>query len=116
MLGKGGKFSHPWEHTIVCDQGKDVYKRQGLVVRRHGSGTYVARKDVHHETSNLTGLAEVLRKQGKELSLIHIFIYIVCQPMPSFCSITTRYLRRGGVWNLKFGLTNDINDLSDEPN
>jgi GntR family glv operon transcriptional regulator len=27
----------------------------------------VARKDVHHETSNLTGLAEVLRKQGKEV-------------------------------------------------
>ena len=28
-------------------------------------GNYVARKDVHHETSNLTGLAEVLRKQVK---------------------------------------------------
>lgn len=26
----------------------------GLVVRRHGSGTFVARKDVHHETTNLT--------------------------------------------------------------
>ena len=27
----------------------------------------MARKDVHHETSNLTGLAEVLRQQGKEV-------------------------------------------------
>lgn len=43
----------------------DLLVDWGLVVRRHGSGTYVARKDVHHETSNLTGLAEVLRKQGK---------------------------------------------------
>jgi len=39
----------------------------GLVVRRHGSGTFVARKDVHHETTNLTGLVEVLRQQGKEV-------------------------------------------------
>ena len=45
----------------------DLLVDWGLVVRRHGSGTYVARKDVHHETSNLTGLAEVLRKQGKEV-------------------------------------------------
>ena len=45
----------------------DLLVDWGLVVRRHGSGTFVARKDVHHETSNLTGLAEVLRKQGKEV-------------------------------------------------
>uniref|UniRef100_UPI0022401418 GntR family transcriptional regulator n=1 Tax=Klebsiella pneumoniae TaxID=573 RepID=UPI0022401418 len=32
----------------------DLLVDWGLVVRRHGSGTYVARKDVHHETSNLT--------------------------------------------------------------
>ncbi len=37
------------------------------MVRRHGSGTFVARKDVHHETTNLTGLVEVLRRQGKEV-------------------------------------------------
>lgn len=43
----------------------DLLVDWGLVVRRHGSGTYVARKDVHHETSNLTGTAEVLRKQVK---------------------------------------------------
>lgn len=35
----------------------DLLVSWGLVVRRHGSGTYVARKDLHHETSNLTGLA-----------------------------------------------------------
>lgn len=39
----------------------------GLVVRRHGSGTYVVKKDVHQETMNLTGLVEVMRKQGKEV-------------------------------------------------
>ncbi|WP_039054868.1 GntR family transcriptional regulator [Enterobacter sp. Bisph1] len=45
----------------------DLLVSWGLVVRRHGSGTFVARKDVHHETTNLTGLAEVLRRQGKEV-------------------------------------------------
>ncbi|MDP9771112.1 GntR family transcriptional regulator [Kosakonia cowanii] len=40
----------------------------GLVIRRHGSGTYVARKDVHHETANLTGLVEVLRQQGRTVT------------------------------------------------
>jgi len=45
----------------------DLLISWGLVVRRHGSGTFVARKDVHHETTNLTGLAEVLRQQGKEV-------------------------------------------------
>ena len=39
----------------------------GLVVRQHGSGTYVAKKDVHHETTNLTGFIEVMRNQGKEV-------------------------------------------------
>ncbi|ANI80619.1 GntR family transcriptional regulator [Kosakonia oryzae] len=45
----------------------DLLVGWGLVVRRHGSGTFVARKDVHHETTNLTGLVEVLRRQGKEV-------------------------------------------------
>jgi GntR family glv operon transcriptional regulator len=45
----------------------DLLVGWGLVVRRHGSGTFVARKDVHHETTNLTGLVEVLRQQGKEV-------------------------------------------------
>lgn len=45
----------------------DLLVGWGLVVRRHGCGTFVARKDVHHETTNLTGLVEVLRRQGKEV-------------------------------------------------
>ncbi|CAK9886629.1 MAG: Mannosyl-D-glycerate transport/metabolism system repressor MngR [Candidatus Erwinia impunctatus] len=39
----------------------------GLVERRQGSGTWVIKKDVHHETSNLTGFVEVMRSQGKEV-------------------------------------------------
>ena len=45
----------------------DLLVSWGLVERRHGSGTFVSRKDVHHETTNLTGLVEVLRQQGKEV-------------------------------------------------
>ena len=60
----------------------DLLVDWGLVVRRHGSGTYVARKDVHHETSNLTGLAEVLRKQGKEVvSQVLAFEVMPAQPL-----------------------------------
>jgi GntR family glv operon transcriptional regulator len=43
----------------------DLLVSWGLVERRHGSGTFVARKDVHHETTNLTGLVEVLRSRVK---------------------------------------------------
>lgn len=39
----------------------------GLVERRHGSGTFVARKDVHQETTNLTGLVEVMLQQGRSV-------------------------------------------------
>lgn len=46
----------------------DLLVGWGLVVRRHGSGTFVARKDVHHETTNLTGFVEVMRQQGKNVS------------------------------------------------
>ncbi len=42
----------------------DLLVDWGLVVRRHGSGTYVARKDVHHETSNLTGLGGSAAQAG----------------------------------------------------
>lgn len=48
----------------------DLLVSWGLVERRHGSGTFVAHKDVHHETTNLTGLVEVLRQQGKRLSKV----------------------------------------------
>ena len=46
----------------------DLLVGWGFVVRRHGSGTFVARKDVHHETTNLTGFVEVMRQQGKNVS------------------------------------------------
>ena len=46
----------------------DLLVTWGLVVRRHGSGTYVARKDLHHETSNLTGLAESCASRVKRWS------------------------------------------------
>ena len=45
----------------------DLLLGWGLVERRHGSGTYIAKKDVHHETTNLTGFIEVMRNQGKEV-------------------------------------------------
>lgn len=43
----------------------DLLVAWGLVVRRHGSGTYPVRKDVLHQTASLTGLVEVLKRQGK---------------------------------------------------
>ena len=64
----------PGEKTLAKEFGvarmtvrkaTDLLVSWGMVERRHGSGTYVARKDIHHETANLTGLAEVLRTQGK---------------------------------------------------
>lgn len=57
-----------------------------LVVRRHGSGTYVARKDLHHETANLTGLAEVLRKQGKEV-VSRVLVFEVMPAPPAIASL-----------------------------
>lgn len=63
----------------------DLLVDWGLVVRRHGSGTYVARKDVHHETSNLTGLA-VLRKQGKEV-VSQVLAFEVMPAPPAIASL-----------------------------
>ena len=40
----------------------DLLVAWGLVVRRHGSGTYLVRKDVLHQTASLTGLVEVLKR------------------------------------------------------
>ncbi|HEX4501604.1 MAG TPA: GntR family transcriptional regulator [Scandinavium sp.] len=37
----------------------------GLVERRHGSGTYVLKKDIYQQTTNLTGMVEVMMTQGK---------------------------------------------------
>lgn len=60
----------------------DLLVDWGLVVRRHGSGTYVARKDVHHET----GLAEVLRKQGKEV-VSQVLAFEVMPAPPAIASL-----------------------------
>ena len=63
----------------------DLLVGWGLVVRRHGSGTYVARKDVHHETTNLTGLVEVLRQQGKEVHS-QVLLFEVMPAPPAIAS------------------------------
>ncbi|GHD97323.1 GntR family transcriptional regulator [Pseudocitrobacter faecalis] len=63
----------------------DMLIAWGLVIRRHGSGTYVARKDVHHETTNLTGLAEVLRQQGKEV-ISKVLVFEVMPAPPAIAS------------------------------
>ena len=80
----------------------DLLVDWGLVVRRHGSGTFVARKDVHHETSNLTGLAEVLRKQGKEV-VSQVLAFEVMPAPPAIASLLRikideriYFSRRGG--------------------
>ena len=57
----------------------------GLVERRHGSGTFVSRKDVHHETTNLTGLMEVLRQQGKEVQS-KVLLFEVMPAPPAIAS------------------------------
>ena len=36
--------------------------------RRHGSGTYVTKKDVQHETKGLSGFTELMREQGRSLT------------------------------------------------
>lgn len=64
----------------------DLLVGWGLVVRRHGSGTYVARKDLHHETTNLTGFVEVLRKQGKEV-VSHVLLFEVMPAPPAIASL-----------------------------
>lgn len=39
----------------------------GLVERRHGSGTFLVKKDIHQETTHLTGMVEVMNTQGKSV-------------------------------------------------
>ena len=63
----------------------DLLIEWGLVVRRHGSGTYVAHKDIHHETTNLTGLAEILRQQGREVSS-KVLVFEVMPAPPAIAS------------------------------
>lgn len=57
----------------------------GLVIRRHGSGTYVAEKDVYHETTNLTGFVEVMRKQGKQV-VSEVLEFVVMPAPPAIAS------------------------------
>ena len=73
------------EHVERIPQIVKEMVEWGLVVRRHGSGTYVARKDVHHETSNLTGLAEVLKRQGKEVTS-QVLVFEVMPAPPAIAS------------------------------
>lgn len=65
----------------------DLLVSWGLVERRHGSGTFVSRKDVHHETTNLTGLVEVLRQQGKEVQskVLQFEVMPARPPSPASC-------------------------------
>ncbi|MCS3434310.1 GntR family glv operon transcriptional regulator [Klebsiella sp. BIGb0407] len=55
-------------------------------MRRQGSGTYVTRNDLYHETTNLTGLAEVLRKQGKEV-VSHVLLFEMMPRPPAIASL-----------------------------
>ncbi|MFC0225281.1 GntR family transcriptional regulator [Serratia aquatilis] len=57
----------------------------GLVIRRHGSGTYVAKKDVYHETTNLTGFIEVMRNQGKQV-VSEVLEFVVMPAPPAIAS------------------------------
>lgn len=63
----------------------DVLVEEGLVIRRHGSGTYVAHKEVHHESANLMGLVEVLREQGKAVSS-NVLVFKVMPAPPAIAS------------------------------
>lgn len=63
----------------------DLLVGWGLVVRRHGSGTFVAKKDVHHETANLTGFVEVMRNQGKEV-VSEVLEFVVMPAPPAIAS------------------------------
>lgn len=63
----------------------DLLIEWGLVVRRHGSGTFVVRKDVHHENANLTGLVEALKRQGKEVKS-QVLIFEVMPAPPAIAS------------------------------
>ncbi|MHA7846007.1 GntR family transcriptional regulator [Serratia sp. D1N4] len=63
----------------------DLLIEWGLVVRRHGSGTYVANKDVHHETTNLTGFIEVMKNQGKQV-VSEVLEFVVMPAPPAIAS------------------------------
>ncbi|WP_270455381.1 GntR family transcriptional regulator [Klebsiella quasipneumoniae] len=64
----------------------DLLISWGLVIRRQGSGTYVTRKDVHHEVTNLTGFVEELNKQGKEV-VSEVLIFEIMPAPPAIASL-----------------------------
>lgn len=66
----------PGEKTLAQEYGVSrmtmrralaVLVEQGLIERRHGSGTRLLKKDVHHETRNLTGFCEIMKAQGRSV-------------------------------------------------
>ncbi|VXC94371.1 MULTISPECIES: GntR family transcriptional regulator [Serratia] len=63
----------------------DLLLSWGLVMRRHGSGTYVANKDVHHETTHLTGFIEVMKNQGKQV-VSEVLEFVVMPAPPAIAS------------------------------
>mgnify|MGYP000289852963 FL=1 len=63
----------------------DLLVAWGLVVRRHGSGTYLVRKDVLHQTASLTGLVEVLKRQGKTVTS-QVLIFEIMPAPPAIAS------------------------------
>lgn len=66
----------------------DLLVAWGLVVRRHGSGTYLVRKDVLHQTASLTGLVEVLKRQGKTVTS-QVLIFEIMPAPPAHCQPVT---------------------------
>jgi len=64
----------------------DLLVGWGLVKRRQGSGTWVTKKDVHHETTNLTGFVEVMRSQGKEV-MSEVLEFSVMPAPPAIASL-----------------------------
>lgn len=64
----------------------DLLISWGPVVRRQGSGTYVTRKDVHHEVTNLTGFVEELNKQGKKV-VSEVLIFEIMPAPPAIASL-----------------------------
>ncbi|KAA8999459.1 GntR family transcriptional regulator [Affinibrenneria salicis] len=62
----------------------------GMVVRRHGSGTYVARKDVYHETSSLTGMVEGVQRQGKNVVSKVLDFEVIPAPPSIACQLRLR--------------------------
>lgn len=54
--------------VLTVRKAVDMLIEWGLVARRHGSGTYVTKKDVQHETKGLSGFTELMRDQGRLLT------------------------------------------------